>query len=127
MSTEPSPRSFVAGHKHFIPVVALAMLCIAGPRPLCAKVDKKVRDSILADAITAGEADADRPARTILSRLKMDLGFTTLTIGGGVLVDYAMYDQDSASRDQFNLVSIGKLRDARILMGGRFKHKRPLT
>src|SRR4029450_11623513 len=54
-------------------------------------------------------------------------GCTTMKMGGGVLVDYIGYDQDSASREQFHLVSIGKLRDARFLLGGRIKAKRPWT
>jgi len=49
-------------------------------------------------------------------------------MGGGLLVDYIGYDQDSASREQFpNLASQGKLRDARFLFGGKFNTKRQLT
>jgi phosphate-selective porin OprO/OprP len=85
------------------------------------------RDTTLATGITAGEADADRPRRALLKRLEWNLGFTTVSLGGGVLVDYIGYDQDSASRGAFHLASIGKLRYARFLMGGRFKIKRPVT
>jgi phosphate-selective porin OprO/OprP len=88
---------------------------------------EKTRDSTLSTELTAGEADADRPRDRLIERLKLNLGFTTLTLGGGVLVDYAMYDQDSASREQFHLASIGKLRDWRFLLGGTFKTKRPFT
>jgi len=48
-------------------------------------------------------------------------------VGGGLLLDFAMYDQDSASREQFDLASSGKLRDARFLFGGRFRLERPTT
>ena len=66
--------------------------------------------------------------RNLLSALHLKLPFTTLRVGGGVLVDYIGYDQDSASREQFpNLASQGKLRDARILLGGTFNTKRPFT
>ena len=86
------------------------------------------RDTTLAMQLTAGEADWEPGRRALIKRLEMNLGFTTMHIGGGVLVDYAMFDQDSASRGQFPaLASIGKLRDARFLLGGKFKTKRPFT
>jgi phosphate-selective porin OprO/OprP len=86
------------------------------------------RDTTLAMGITAGEADWEPARHLLFQRLKMNPGFTTLHIGGGLLVDYAMFDQDSASRQQFpSLPSIGKLRDARFLLGGKFKTKRPFT
>src|SRR5579872_227757 len=86
-----------------------------------------VRDSLLANGITAGEADAERLERNLLARAHLNFGFTTFELGGGVLVDYIGYDQDSASREQFDLASIGKLRDARFLIGGKFKTRRPFT
>ena len=80
-----------------------------------------VRDSLLSVGITAGEADDEPRPRALLKRLELNLGFTTFHLGGGVLADYIGYEQDSASnRDQFRLVSLGKLRDARILTGGTF-------
>jgi phosphate-selective porin OprO/OprP len=87
----------------------------------------RVRDSVLANGITAGESDGERLQRNLVNRLRLNLGFTTFELGGGVLVDYIGYDQDSISRSQFDLASIGKLRDARILTGGKFKTKRSFT
>ena len=84
-------------------------------------------DTSIAAGITAGEADADMDRRNLLKALHLNLGFTTLRVGGGLLVDYIGYDQDSASREQFRLVSQGKLRDARFLFGGTFNTKRPFT
>src|SRR5690348_3224685 len=84
---------------------SLGVLALWAPRHASAQ-----RDTTFANAITAGEADADRPRRALLKRLEFNLGFTTMYLGGGVLVDYIGYDQDSSSREQFNLVSIGKLR-----------------
>ncbi len=87
-----------------------------------------VRDSVLINGITAGEADGDLLNRNLLTRIKLNLGFTTFELGGGVLVDYTGFDQDSASREQFpSLPSIGKLRDARFLTGGKFRTKRAFT
>src|SRR5262245_21398310 len=88
---------------------------------------KPARDTSVATGITAGESDAERPRRALSKRLEFNLGFTTIYFGGGLLVDYAGYDPASASREQFTLVSQGKLRDARVLTGGRFKLKRPVT
>ena len=52
----------------------------------------------------------------------------TLHAGAGLLFDVAAYSQDSASKEQFpNLNPAFKLRDARVLLGGRFKTKRPFT
>lgn len=104
----------------------LAWQTAAAQRPGKSAADA-VRDSILANGITAGESDGERLQRNLLSRARWDLGFTTFELGGGVLVDYIGYDQDSASRAQFDLASIGKLRDARFLLGGKFKTKRPFT
>lgn len=106
-------------------VAVLTMLCSFALRPVSGQ--QSVRDSILSYGLTAGEADNEERPNALLKRLKFNLGFTTLHIGGGVLADYIGYDQDSASRDQFHLVSIGKFRDGRILTGGTFKTKRPFT
>jgi phosphate-selective porin OprO/OprP len=87
-----------------------------------------VRDSILANGITAGEADAEPLRRSLLVRPEWDLGFTTLHAGAGLLFDVAAYSQDSVSKEQFpDLNPQFKLRDARVLLGGRFKTKRPFT
>ena len=44
-------------------------------------------DTTATSGLAAGEADAERPRRQLLSAARMDLGFTTLSIGAGVLVD----------------------------------------
>ena len=104
----------------------LAWRGAAGQRPPKTGADS-VRDSLLANGVTAGESDAEHLDRNLISRLRLNLGFTTFEVGGGVLIDYIGYDQDSASRSQFDLESIGKLRDARVLFGGKFNTKRPFT
>lgn len=111
-------------------VVALISL-VAATRLAAQKktgaVRDSVRDSILVNGITAGESDGERLQRNLVQRLNVNLGFTTFELGGGVLVDYIGYDQDSLARTQFDPPSIGKLRDARFLMGGKFKTKRSFT
>jgi len=111
-----------------IPLALLWLLSMT-PRPARAQAaGAGSRDTTLATGITAGESDGEPRRRQLINALKLNLGFTTMTIGGGLLVDYIGYEQDSASREQFpNLESIGKLRDARFLLGGRIKAKRPWT
>jgi phosphate-selective porin OprO/OprP len=114
-------------------VAALTAFSLSAPPPAHGQKPGKTskdttRDTSFAMAITAGESDWEPERRALLKRLEMNLGFTTLHIGGGVLVDYAMYQQDSASRVQFpDLPSIGKFRDGRILFGGKFKTERAFT
>ncbi|MFL5615818.1 MAG: OprO/OprP family phosphate-selective porin [Gemmatimonadaceae bacterium] len=86
------------------------------------------QDSVFATELTAGEADDEPLRRAWLQRPEWNLGFTTLHAGAGLLFDVAAYSQDSASRTQFpKLSNEFKLRDARLLFGGRFKTKRPFT
>jgi phosphate-selective porin OprO/OprP len=99
-----------------------------GQKPGAARRDS-TRDSVWANALTAGEADDEPPhPRQLLTRPEWNLGFTTVYVGAGLLFDVAAYSQDSASKEQFpNLNPEFKLRDARILFGGRFKTKRSFT
>lgn len=88
----------------------------------------KSSDSTFTTGITAGEADANQRRRNLFGRKNFDWGFTTFNYGGGVLVDFVSYAQDDASKEQLdNLTPEFKLRDARVLFGGRFKTKRPIT
>jgi phosphate-selective porin OprO/OprP len=97
------------------------------PGPTATRTDS-TRDSILVNELTAGEADNESLRRSLLTRPEWDLGFMTLHVGAGLLFDVAAYSQDSASREQFpNLNPEFRLRDARILLGGRFKTKRSFT
>lgn len=61
-----------------------------------------------------------------------NLGFTTLRIGGGFLLDYATYTQDQDGEKQMdtgklNLSPGFKVRDSRIAISGQFKTKRTIT
>jgi len=65
-------------------------------------------------------------------RSNYDLGFTTLKIGGGYLVDYSAYSQDKKGKDQLDSAHLElkagfKVRDSRIALSGKFKTKRSLT
>ena len=65
-------------------------------------------------------------------RSNYDLGFTTLKIGGGYLIDYSAYSQDKEGKDQMDSANLElkagfKVRDSRIALSGKFKTKRTLT
>ncbi|HKW09527.1 MAG TPA: porin [Gemmatimonadaceae bacterium] len=114
-------------------IVAVASICLTNGAPALGQHTDRARrdsiqDSVLATALTAGEADYEPLRRSLLVRPEWDLGFMTLHAGAGLLFDVAAYSQDSASKEQFpNLNPAFKLRDARVLLGGRFKTKRPFT
>ena len=108
-------------------------LCVAGQQAVfaqsTAKPPEAARDSNPALTLTAGEAD-DEPSspRQWIRRPEWNLGFTTLHAGGGLLYDVIAYSQDSISKEQFESLSPElKLRDARLLFGGRFKTDRSFT
>ena len=79
------------------------------------------------DELTAGEADGEKRPRQVLNTREHDLGFLTFRFGGGLLFDAAGYSQDLDSREQMALRDDGKLRDARFILGGRFKTERSFT
>src|SRR5262249_5626493 len=108
MNASPASRALaIAAMCSWTPCVSLSQKPGAGARDT-------TRDTTLASGITAGESDGEKPRRQLIKALNMNLGFTTLSIGGGLLVDFTMFDQDSASLLQFGRIpSIGKLRDFR--------------
>lgn len=79
------------------------------------------------DTIEAGEANAETPRRRLIRWNEYEGPYFTIRVGGGVLYDYAAFAQDAASAQQFDLTSEGKLRDARVLLKGRFGFSRPVT
>lgn len=52
---------------------------------------------------------------------------TTLKIGGGFLYEMVAYNQDEESKEQFDLETTFKVRDARVTLSGKFKFKREVT
>jgi phosphate-selective porin OprO/OprP len=69
--------------------------------------------------LDAGEADrAPRQKEDVWN--EADLRVLTVRVGGGLLLDYANYIQDAASKDQMELAQAAKLRDFRFLFKGHF-------
>src|SRR5262245_13884470 len=84
-------------------IVVLTALSLSASRSSVAQGGRAgrdtTRDTTVITGITAGEADYNPQRRALIKRLEMNLGFTTLHIGGGLLFDYIGYDQDSTSRE----------------------------
>lgn len=116
---------------------ALLVLCASGPRLALGQQPDAARDSAaqaaagrdstLETGVTAGEADAEPPRRRLVKWNEYDGRYLTFRLGAGFLVDYATYAQDDVSKEQFDLRSEGKVRDFRLILGGRFKTKRPVS
>ncbi len=63
---------------------------------------------------------------------EFNLGFTTLKIGGGFLVDYAAYSQDAEGKNQMDSAKVAlksgfKVRDSRIAISGKLNTRRSIT
>ncbi len=83
--------------------------------------------STLDDTIEAGGATVEEPARKLINWNEYEGRFFTIRLGGGLLYEYASYSQDENSERQFELTPATKVRDARVLLKGRLKFKRPVT
>ncbi len=73
------------------------------------------------DTIVAGGQDAEAPARTLIKAAEFEGRYFTIRIGGGFLYDYAAYEQNANSKEQFALTAEPKIRDTRVLLNGRLK------
>ncbi len=77
--------------------------------------------------LEAGDEDDPRAKRKFTSWNSFDGPFSTFHYGGGFLVEYAGFRQDAESKEQVQLHPDVKMRDARVLLDGKFKSKRPIT
>jgi hypothetical protein len=100
---------------------------VCAQRPDSTVRDTTARDTTLEDGISAGEAEAEPRRRRLIHWNEFEGPVMTLRVGAGLLVDYAGYEQDAASKDQMTLESGWKLRDSRFVITGRFKTKRRIT
>jgi phosphate-selective porin OprO and OprP len=86
-------------------------------------------DPTIENTISAVESDESEEATRSFKRWnEFDGKYMTARAGGGFLVDYGAFSQDSESKEQFSLAPSFKLRDFRFLLSGRFPQlKRPVT
>jgi phosphate-selective porin OprO and OprP len=81
----------------------------------------------LDNTIEAGESEAEEPKRKLVKFNEYEGPYFTLRVGAGFLYEGAAYSQDAASREQFELKTQGKVRDARLMLKGRFPKLPRLT
>src|SRR5690349_17132110 len=77
-------------------------------------------NATLENTITAGESDDEPPARRLVKWNEYEGPYITARVGGGFLLDFAGYAQDTESKQQVKLSPDYKLRDARFLLRGKF-------
>lgn len=81
----------------------------------------------LDSVLVAGEADAQEPRRKFVKWNEYDGPISTLRFGTNLMFDGATYVQDDNSKQQVEVTPEVGLRDFRLVFGGRFKTKRPLS
>ena len=80
------------------------------------------------DTITAGEADDEEPARRLVRFNEYAGRIGSIRVGFNFMYEYAAFSQDANSVEQVDdLDPDSKLRDFRVLFGGRLNFKRPTT
>jgi len=80
------------------------------------------------DTITAGESDDEEPARKLVKFNEFAGPLGSFRVGFNFMYDYAAFSQDANSEEQIEDVeNNGKLRDFRVLFGGRLNFKRQTT
>jgi phosphate-selective porin OprO/OprP len=82
----------------------------------------------LEDTAEAGGSEAEDPRHDAVRWNEYLGSHFHIRFGGGFLYEVAAFSQDAASKQQFDLVDQGKVRDARILLKGGFpQFKRKIT
>jgi len=79
------------------------------------------------DTLEAGDDELAEPARKLVKFNELERDFFSLRVGGGFLYEYAGYEQDEASKQQFAFSPTPKTRDARILFKGGLGASRRVT
>jgi len=85
------------------------------------------RPETLDDTMEAGNEELATPKRELVAWNHYDGDLFHIRLGGGFLYEGAAYSQNAASQEQFELGPDAKIRDARFLIKGGFKFKRPIT
>jgi phosphate-selective porin OprO/OprP len=81
----------------------------------------------LDDTIEAGDEELATPAHDLVKWNHYDGDVFHIRVGAGFLYEGAAYSQNAASEEQFDLTPATKVRDARFIIKGGFKFKRPIT
>jgi phosphate-selective porin OprO/OprP len=112
-------------------LLAAAWLLAAGPARSQAPPPGSAGSTppTLDDTMEAGESEAvESPRRQMVKWNEYEGPYFTIRAGGGFLVEGAAFEQDEESKQQLDLESDWKVRDARLSLKGRFpKFKRAVT
>jgi len=84
-------------------------------------------DTTITETMQAGGAAVDEPKRRLIDWNDFEGPLLTFHWGTGFLVEWAAYAQDEASRNQFSLYPVWKIRDFRLLLSGRIKTERRIS
>jgi phosphate-selective porin OprO/OprP len=117
--------------------VALTVIVFCWPRVVCGQQQQPSQppapgtpakaatfdDSLL----EAGDEELETPDRQLVKWNEYDGKHATFRLGGGFLYEGATYSQDANSREQFTLTPDEKVRDARFVLKGKIKTKRPMS
>ena len=76
---------------------------------------------------TAEANEADKPRRKLVKWNEYDGPISTIRLGANFMLDFATFSQDDESKQQVEMEPDIGVRDFRLLFGGRFKTKRPLS
>jgi phosphate-selective porin OprO and OprP len=77
--------------------------------------------------LEAGDEELQTPKKDLVKWNHYDGDVFHIRMGAGYLYEGAAYSQNEASEEQFSLVPQTKVRDARLIIKGGFKTKRPIT
>jgi phosphate-selective porin OprO and OprP len=81
----------------------------------------------LDNTLEAGDEELATPKHDLVMWNHYDGDFFHIRLGAGYLYEGAAYSQNAASEAQFALTPETKVRDARVVIKGGFKSKRPVT
>jgi phosphate-selective porin OprO/OprP len=109
------------------PGVLTAQSAQAGSNVQAAPQSSSSSPTTLDDTIEAGDDEIATPARQLVAWNEFEGPLATFRLGGGLLYEWAAYDQDDESKEQIALVPDSKIRDVRMLFRGGFKFDRPVT
>lgn len=102
---------------NLIAIISLALMALAPSYGHCADSNE----------MDAAQSDENRTAKNRPKWNEFDFGFMTMRSGFGLLADSANYFQDATSKKQMDLSQATVLRDARIVLKGRFMHVNRLS
>ena len=77
---------------------------------------------------TISAAEAEESSRKFVKFNEFDGKYATIRVGGGFLYEFDAYSQSDVSKQQFAMFPDERVRDARVILSGRFKFfKRRVT